>query len=54
MSGRAQFFGGQPTFTMDQVITGDLLVAGPAFLAGRYGVACGALCASHAAGRAWW
>src|ERR1700675_2621465 len=22
----------------------DLLVAGPAFLAGRYGVACGALC----------
>ena len=24
----------------------DLLVAGPAFLAGRYGVACGALCAA--------
>jgi hypothetical protein len=24
----AQFFGGQPTFTMEQVITGDLLVAG--------------------------
>jgi glycine reductase len=24
----------------------DLLIAGPAFLAGRYGVACGALCAS--------
>ena len=24
----AQFFGGQPTFTMNQVITGDLLVAG--------------------------
>ena len=24
----AQFFGGQPTFTMDQVIIGDLLVAG--------------------------
>ena len=26
--------------------TPDLLVAGPAFLAGRYGVACGALCAA--------
>ena len=26
----------------------DLLVAGPAFLAGRYGVACGALCAAVA------
>jgi glycine reductase complex component B subunit gamma len=26
----------------------DLLVAGPAFLAGRYGVACGALCAAAA------
>ena len=24
----------------------DLVVAGPAFLAGRYGVACGALCAA--------
>src|SRR5262249_20841009 len=24
----------------------DLLIAGPAFLAGRYGVACGALCAA--------
>ena len=24
----AQFFGGQPTFTIDQVIIGDLLVAG--------------------------
>lgn len=28
----------------------DLLVAGPAFLAGRYGVACGALCAAVQAG----
>lgn len=27
----------------------DLLVAGPAFLSGRYGVACGALCAAVAA-----
>jgi glycine reductase len=27
----------------------DLVVAGPAFLAGRYGVACGALCAAVAA-----
>src|SRR4029453_16917521 len=27
----------------------DLLVAGPAFLAGRYGVACGALCAARPA-----
>jgi len=26
----------------------DLLIAGPAFLAGRYGVACGALCAAAA------
>ena len=24
----AQFFGGRPTFTIDQVIIGDLLVAG--------------------------
>ena len=24
----------------------DLVIAGPAFLAGRYGVACGALCAA--------
>jgi len=28
----------------------DLVVAGPAFLAGRYGVACGALCAAVQAG----
>ena len=28
----------------------DLVVAGPAFLAGRYGVACGALCAAVEAG----
>jgi betaine reductase len=37
------------TTELVQLVAGarpDLLVAGPAFLAGRYGVACGALCAA--------
>lgn len=34
----------EPLFNRDETARPDLLVAGPAFSAGRYGLACGAIC----------